>query len=224
MVWLHVVKWTLQPWWNLLLSLIQVKSGSFVYDPFAGTGTSELLTSHACCANSLMGLTAQTCSAACWWPKLICLMLSVHVIAEVVCWVGEHQHQLAHQCLSCEHFSTHTYEIGMGGHSWLKMGGAFVIWGIYNLNGAVMAKWDIVLGDMLEKTLVFRESLWTPLRFTLISAHSSILIKVFFILRSSAMCTNYSAHQPCLLTGRHGSLIVHLRQSIVLILSSLCFY
>ena len=151
MVWLHVVKWTLQPWWNLLLSLIQVKSGSFVYDPFAGTGTSELLTSHACCANSLMGLTAQTCSAACWWPKLICLMLLVHVIAEVVCRVGEHQHQLAHQCLSCEHFSTHTYEIGMGGHSWLKMGGAFVIWGIYNLNGAVMAKWDIVLGDMLEK-------------------------------------------------------------------------
>ena len=113
---------------------------------------------------------------------------------------------------------------GGGGHSWLKMGGAFVIWGIYNLNGAVMAKWDIVLGDMLEKTLVFRESLWTPLRFTLISAHSSILIKVFFILRSSAVCTNYSADQPCLLTGRHGSLIVHLRQSIVLILSSLCFY
>ena len=54
---------------------------------------------------------------------------------EVVCWVGEHQYQLAHWCSICEHFHAYTKcEIkhnGMWGWGSYGLDG----WGIYGLNG-----------------------------------------------------------------------------------------
>ena len=67
-----------------------------------------------------------------------------------LCWVGEHQHRLAHQCSPCEKISTHMKcevkhngDMGMG-QLWLTMGGAFMAcngWGSYKFRVWLWLKW-----------------------------------------------------------------------------------
>ena len=83
------------------------------------------------------GLYSIELKLSCWlrlnfrWRQHAMFHSTSKNLSAVICWVGEHQHQLAHQCSSCEKFA-HTWSVK------LNIMGIWE-WGIYGL----INWWDI---------------------------------------------------------------------------------